>query len=401
MTARILIAIIAFALVCAGLVPALAEEPSRPPVRVTIRDDKPVVAEPTLPVDPKQHITYHFAGAPMAFGLLVDGQRINYQTQGGIMSMFKIDGQMIQPGFTPGRLEANQAPLPPQRGKVRNGKLTTYVVKNIRITQTVEVVPGRPTPKPMPGQTLRLTTVLVRYFVENKDTQPHSFAMRVFMDVLLVDNDGALFAAPNFPNKILDGIELKDKKVPDYLQVLRRPDLKNPLYVTHFTYDLGKQRERPDRVVLTNLGAGFGQWEVRAIPAMGDSAMAMFWENRTLKPGEKRELAYSYGEGIASNPESEGKVILALGGSFEPGKLFNITAYVEDPSPGQSLTLELPPGMERIEGKEIQPVPAPTEDGKSIVLWRARVARTGEYALRVRSSMGVTHTKVITISRAN
>jgi hypothetical protein len=153
-------------------------------------------------------------------------------------------------------------------------------------------------------------------------------------------------------------------------------------------------------VILTNLGAFANLWDIRAIPAMGDSAMAMYWDKRTLQPGSKRELAYSYGQGIASNPENEGKVEVALGGSFEPGKLFNVTAYVEDPAPGQTLTLELPAGMERMEGKELQPVPAPAAEGNSIVMWKARVCRTGEYALRVRSSTGVTQTKVITISKA-
>jgi hypothetical protein len=401
MTPRLTLGLLTW-LFAAVLWPARAEEaaPARPPVRVTIRDDKPVVVEVALPIEPVQRITYHFAGQPMAFGLLVDGKRINYQTPGGIQTTFKIDERIIQPGLAPGRLEVNRAPLPPHLGKKRIGEQAVYVFENVRFTQTVEVVPGKPSARYEPGQKRRLDTVLVRYFLENKDNRPHTIALRVFMDVLLVDNDGALFAAPNFPNKILDGIMLKDKQVPDYLQVLQRPDLKNPGYVAHFTYALGRQRERPSRVVLTGLRA-FNQWEMQALQAGGDSAMAMFWDAKTLPPGSKRELAYSYGQGIASNPENEGRVEVALGGSFEPGKLFSVTAYVEDPQPGQALALELPPGMERLEGKEWQPVPAPSASGNSIVLWKARVRRTGEFALRVRSSTGVTQTKLITISRAN
>jgi len=376
------------------LVPALADDLK--PFRVTIRDEKPVVVEAVLPVDPVQHITYQFGG-PMDFGLLVDGKRLTFSQVGGIMTLFKIDEQILQPGAPPGRI--TKGPLPPHQGKKRVGEQAIYAYNNVRVTQTVEVVPSKPSAK-APAQKRRMDVVLVRYFVENKDARPHKFALRVFLDMLLVDNDGALFAAPNFPNKILDGVELKGKQVPDYLQVLQRPDLKNPMYVSHFTYALGRERERPDRVILTNLGAFVNPWEIRAIPAMGDSAMGMYWDTRTLQPGTRRELAYSYGEGIASNPENEGKVQVTLGGSFEPGKLFNITAYVEDPPPGQTLTLELPPGMERIEGKELQPVPAPGADGTSIVVWKARVQRIGEHALRVRSSTGVTQTKLITISQA-
>src|SRR5262249_47116429 len=96
----------------------------------------------------------------------------------------------------------------------------------------------------------------------------------------------------------------------------------------------------------------------------------------------------------------EGKVSVALGGSFEPNKLFTVTAQVDDPVPGQRLTLDLPPGMERVEGKEMQVVPPPSAaTGSSLVLWKAKVLRLGQFPLRVRSSTGVTQTKNITISR--
>ena len=401
MTSRIAGGLLAISFVSVVLLPAIADDASRirRPYHVTIRDDKPIVVEPKLPVDPVQHVLYQF-GQPMAFGVQVDGKRLCFSPMGGIMTQFKIDNLVLQPGQGPGRLEMNRSPLPPHRTRKRVGEQAVYVYNNLRIAQTVEIVPGNPGPRPKAGETARMNVVLVRYFIENKDSRPHDFGLRVFLDMLLVDNDGALFAAPNFPDKILDGVELKGKQVPTYLKVLQRPDLKNPLYVAHFTYDLGRGRDRPDRVVLTGLRAFNGLWDIQAVQAMGDSAMAMFWDSKPIQPGGKRELAYSYGEGIADKLENDGQVQMAVGGSFEPGKLFDITAYVEDPVPGQSLALELPAGMERMDGKALQPVPAPTAEGKSIVLWKGRVQRPGEYALRVRSSTGVTHTKLITVSRS-
>ena len=76
--------------------------------------------------------------------------------------------------------------------------------------------------------------------------------MRFFMDVYVVNNDGAWFAAPNQPGKILDGVELKDKTMPDYLQLLQMPNLQNPGFVGHLTFNLGKSVEGPNRVVLTS-----------------------------------------------------------------------------------------------------------------------------------------------------
>ncbi len=368
----------------------------RPAVQVKIQDEKPVVVEQVLPLDPVKHINVQHGGA-MNTRLTVDNKTLHL---GFIYTVFHIDGQIVPVGQAPGRLEINNAPLPRRPGgKARDGNMSVFVYKNLRLTQTVEVVPTKPGPKPPPGAKRRLDAAVVRYLIENKDTKPHKVGVRANMDVFWIDNDGALFAAPNQPGKILDGVELQGKKVPEYLQVLQRPNLQAPGEIAHFTYSLGSKFEPPTRVILTRLGAWRDAWNMNPQPAMGDSAMGMYWDPVEVKPGGKREAAYAYGQGIATNPENEGKVEVALGGSFEPGKRFTVTAYVEDPIPGQSLALELPPGMERVEGGAVQPVPPVTDDGNCLVRWQARVQRLGEFALRVRSSNGVTYTKLITVSR--
>src|SRR5207237_6115592 len=99
-----------------------------------------------------------------------------------------------------------------------------------------------------------------------------------------ITNDGALFAAPNFPNKILDGIELKGKTLPPFVQCLERPDLRNPGYVAHLTLDLGSGLEKASRVVLSSHGAGgFGMWDMPVMQAMGDSALAVFFDPKEIK----------------------------------------------------------------------------------------------------------------------
>jgi hypothetical protein len=70
---------------------------------------------------------------------------------------------------------------------------------------------------------------------------------------------------------------------------------------------------------------------------------------QNLKHGAKRTLVWACGAGIASDPEPDGNIALTLSGYFKPGKLFSILAAVDDPAPGQTLALELPPGMERVE----------------------------------------------------
>jgi hypothetical protein len=396
-----------FSILCGLLVAGAAlssgqeGEAPKPAVLVKIQDEKPTIVEMDLPVDPVKHITYQAAGN-MGIVLRVENKTMHL---GNIYTNVKIGEQVTLPNA----IRQNMRLPKRSDGKERDGIMGIYEQGKIRITQTLEVTPTKPGPHPSAGKKtplptppkLRLDSVMIRYLVENKDTVPHKVGVRVGMDLFWVNNDGALFASPTTePGKVLDGVELKDKAVPDFLQVLQQPNIKNPGEVAHFSYNFGRAVERPNRLVLTRLGAQAPDgWNWIPTMAMGDSAFAMFWDPVEIRPGGKRELAYAYGKGVAISPKSEEEVKIVLGGSFEPGKLFTISAYVRDPGPGQTLALELPAGMERVEGKELQPVAGGNEDGDAMVLWKARVQRTGQFTVRIRSSSGVTQTKVISISR--
>ena len=393
------------ALLAAGWVASSGQEPPRAdnPYRITIKDDKPVVVEVALPIDPTQRIRYQ----PQGLTAMVNAE----QGQTLHLSHFptlNIDGQMVQvggfggvgvPPGRGGRFEKQDQPLGKSAGgKMRQGFQTVYLHnKDLRVTFTCEVVPTKAQGK---AQKRRSDSLLLRYLVENKGQQPHKFGLRVYMDVYIINNDGALFAAPTFPGKILDGIELKDKTLPDYVQLLEQPNLQNPGFVAHLTLNLGKSLEMPERVVLTRHGIGFGTWDMQPQPSGGDSALGIFWEPKEIKPGGKREFAYGYGQGIVLPPEGEGQYEVKLGGSFEPGKLFTVTAVVSDPAPGQALSLQLPEGVELVEGRTTQPVPSPLEfQANSVVMWKARVTRPGAFPLQIRSSSGTTLTKLVTVEK--
>jgi hypothetical protein len=240
--------------------------------------------------------------------------------------------------------------------------------------------------------------VRVTHAAHNTDTVAHDIACRTTIDILINANDGALFASPTtHPGKILNGQVLEGKAFPEFLHVLERPDLNNPGMVAVMTFK-HHRGINPNKMVLTQLGAlGLaGGWEIPAQPA-GDSACAIYWPDKKLQPGEKCEFVWGYGGGLASDPENDGKVTLGLGGSFEPHKLFTITATIDDPAPSQTLTLDLPAGLELVEGREIQPVPPPANDGSSMVLWKARVQRLGDYHIRVHSSAGTISSKHVSV----
>ena len=389
------------ALLAAGWVTAVGQDPTPgSPYKIIIKDEKSAVIEQALPVDPVQRVRFNPSGMCAQINsengqtlhlshfttMNINGQTFNDQGFGG-----------LQPN---GRYEKLNQPLGKSAsGRTRTGFTTVYVHdKDLRITFTCELAATKPQGKVAKR---RSDAVLLRYLVENKGQKTYKFGMRVYMDVYVITNDGALFAAPTHPGKILDGIELKGKALPDYVQMLQNPDLKNPGFVSHLTLNLGGSLEKPERVVLTRHGAGFGGWDMPAMASMGDSACGVFWQPIEIKPGGKREFGYGYGQGIVPAIEGEGQYEVRLGGSFEPGKIFTVTAVVSDPPAGQALTLELPEGVEAVEGRALQPVPPPSEDSaNSAVMWKARVTRPGTFPLHVRSSTGTTLTKVVTVEKA-
>jgi len=378
---------------------AQAQEHSGP-VKVFVKDGKVVSAAPELAVDPTIAISIGHGGG-FRWGLTVDGKRITCSPQGSIWLQAKIDGAEVNIGDD-GRIFAIAPMLNPKMagGKKPKALVATWNSGTLHFTQSLEIVPGRPVVKLGPGAKRRLDTCLCRYVVENKGTTEKLVELRTGVDILVGNNDGALFAAPTlFPGKLLDGVLLQGKTMPDFVQVMEQPDPKNPGFFGVLTTKFGSRVDGPSRVALTGLGA-FGAWDVNIMQANGDSALAVYWEAKKLKPGEKREMVFAYGGGVASNPESEGKVAIGLSGSFEPGKKFTITAHVDDPVPSQALTLELPDGMKLLEGKVIQPVPEATEGGNSIVVWKATVERLGEFDLKIHGSNGVTQIKSLRIVAA-
>lgn len=378
-----------------GLVALSAYSGDKPvrPVKVKVEEEKAVVVEAELPVDPTEGVRFQPTGNFFLQINDISGQNLHlshYPT-------FKIDGTATQPGIEGGMMPLKNTPLPKSKsGKVRKGYMNTFRNGDIEITQWVELAPGK---TPVPGGKRQMDTVLIKYTLENKGTRPHSVGMRTYMDTYVIDNDQCLFATPNRPGKILDGVEFKGKDVPEYVQMLQRPDLKNPGYVAHMTLNLGGATEKPDSLILTRHQGSADNWTIMVIGGGGDSGLAVFYEPKELKPGQKREYAYTHGRGIGSPISAEGQFQVNFSGSFEIGKTFTISAMIADPAPGQSLELDLPKGLARVEGKHVQPVPETVGDsGYSMVVWKGRVEEMGRFPIRIKSSTGVTQTKVLTLS---
>lgn len=363
-----------------------AQEPA--PAKVRFLEPRTEGVAALAPVDPATRITIQYA-SQMMFGLMAPPNRM-LSTGVAIRTHFKVDDRLVMP------TTAARQNLPPgPGGQPREGILAPFAHDNLMIAQSIEVVPSQG--RNAEGKRLR-DAVLVKYHVENRGDVARRVGVRMRMDAMCGNNDGALFAAPNFPGKILDGIELKGDTLPEYVKILERPNLNDPGMVGHFALRMKGGLIGPDRFVCTGHGVPDQGWDVPARPAGGDSDVALFWEPRLVPPRGSVTFAYGYGVGLATLPEAMGRVRVNLAGSFEPGQMFAIQATVEDPVPGQSLTLELPPGLVRLEGKEIQSVPSPTEHGiQSLVTWKGRVTKLGEFPIRIRSSTGIAVTRTVVV----
>jgi hypothetical protein len=383
------------------------------PVKVLIKDEDTIdvhaatcmIAE----VDPKARVLWQY-GPGMRFGIgAVETKKLlTYSANGATnQTMLRVNGQIGEYGGPLGSFLERDTRLPanPAR-KTHGGSKSVWVSGKIYYTQILELVPSKQpvelAPRDSRGAKLLLDTVQVRYLIENKDTKTFRAGLRAQIDTLIGGNDGVPFTAPGLGRLVTHFADFpKVAPIPDFIQALERPSLRDPGTVAHLSLKLGSGIETPSRVSLTHWpGGGYPNWDVPLVPIAGDSAVVLYWNDKPLKPGETREMGFAYGLGNVISNDPGGKLGVTLGGSFEPGEAFTVTAYVQGPQKGQTLALELPQGLERIEGDEVQNVP-PLAPGaaSSIVTWKVKVLDTGNFPLRVVSSNGLAQAKTISIAR--
>jgi hypothetical protein len=371
----------------------------------------------------------------MRFGLTLEGgpsgghsKRLTYEQDGTTNNTcVRLDGHEWLFGERPFRLsDGAYAGLWPGRwlvrderlgndshGNPRSGRRSAWVYdsQKVEVTQTVELVAGEPG-----GD---IDTCLVRYRIENKDSRSHDIGIRFLLDTYIGGNDGVPFLIPGASRLCDTSLTLRGEQVPQFIQACEREDLSDPGTVARLLLRAGGGLEPPDRVTLSawpnpalaNRDDRCKQektlWEVPVLPIKSlpeaDSAVTMYWDDRTLAPGAVREVGFAYGLGSLAGSEGGGQLAVSVGGSFTPGGELTVTAYVRDPSPGQNVTLQLPGGFVVSGGEATQrvpPLPPEASSHNSPVTWRVTApALTGDYDFTVRSSNGASQSQRVTIQR--
>ena len=133
-----------------------------------------------------------------------------------------------------------------------------------------------------------------------------------------------------------------------------------------------------------------------------DSCVALYWTEEVMAPATQRAMAFTYGLGRVSSADT-GNLGLTVGGSFRPGEVFTVTAYVKEPQPAQKVKLFLPPELsleESTEGRKQNVEQVVDQAGDyNQVSWRVRSSTQGDYRVEVASGVTRAH-QMIRIRKA-
>lgn len=325
-------------------------------------------------------------GKPLIYGVPDPGPWTSYTT-------VQVDGQnYVFGGPTddrPGRAgrygTAIQAPT-----RVGNEQIVaTWRVGPVEATQTVGFVKSLTTGLP--------DTARIAYTLRNPDARSHEVGLRMALDTMLGENDGAPFRVGN--RAITTDTFFSGEAIPDFWQAF--DSLGAPQVTAQGTLR-GGEVTTPDRAYFTNWGAlADGAWDFSFQPGRDftrlgefelDSALALLWSARPLAPGESRTYVAHYGLGGITIVPGRLAVGVTAPAEVVAGRdvTFPVVAYVQNTGEGTARGVKarvvLPPGFSLTSGAAAQEVSDVPVNGTAQVSWRVRVPQTarGEFRFTVR-----------------
>ena len=151
-------------------------------------------------------------------------------------------------------------------------------------------------------------TARIRYVVTNVDTQPHDVGVRVMLDTMLNNNDGAPFRVNGAA--ISNETDFVGDAVPNFFDVFYNLDV--PGISARGTLR-GAGATTPDRFVISSwpdIEGTVYDFTVNTNQLVtSDSAVGIYWNPITLAPGEQRVLITYYG--VSSGLGGGGLVVVA------------------------------------------------------------------------------------------
>jgi hypothetical protein len=258
--------------------------------------------------------------------------------------------------------------------------------QEVRVYQRLELVVGE--------QTGLIDTLLVHYTLENRSTARHTVGIRVMIDTFIGANDGVPFTIPTQKELLTTKKDFPEKDIPDYIQALEYPDPEQPGTVAHMGLKgikLGDLVLDPiDRLRICRWPGSHVRWDWEPLAIddnsdggrAKDSCVVLYWNPEVLNPGQRRDVAFTYGLNRIAATSSGARLGLTAGGNFRVNGEFTLTAYIKNPEAGQKVLLEkLPEGLQLVEGQEFEQAVPGGEYGQ--VSWRIKGKSEGKKSLTV------------------
>lgn len=237
----------------------------------------------------------------------------------------------------------------------------------VAVTQTLRLRSNRFSQRP--------DMVEARYLLRNEGPQTISVGLRALFDVKLDNNDGAPYFIPG-QGTVAQEVDFRGAAVPDYWLAFASPRfdadglramglLRDPAFVA------------PDRLVIARwFLLQNSRWDYSIEPTQvvtRDSAVAMYFNPRSLEPGRTVEHATAYGLHTAGG----GEAFLTAPAEVNCGENLTVAAFVSNfaltPLVGGTANLRVGAGLTMEPGEQAdKPLPDVPPGGASSVAWRLR-----------------------------
>ncbi|WP_300386199.1 hypothetical protein [Clostridium sp.] len=167
-----------------------------------------------------------------------------------------------------------------------------YKYRNIEVKQTLQIVKNTFN---------NYDDGMYKYTVTNNDSISHSVGVRIMIDTMIQDNDGAQLFIPNI-GTINNEMDFAGSDIPRYWQVLYSNDNLNTSAKGTL---ISEVVTTPDRFVIAawpNIKITTWDYEINnSIAITSDSAVAIYWNSVIIEPGESREFITFYGLNTIEN----------------------------------------------------------------------------------------------------
>lgn len=237
---------------------------------------------------------------------------------------------------------------------IDNRLVSTWQLGPIEVTQTLEFARS--------STTGLMDSVRIEYRLHNHDDVFHDVGLRLMLDTMLGQNDGAPFRLDNLA-LLSDTVFYRDQ-IPEFWQAF--DSLSNPQVMAQGTLR-GTDVSTPDRVYFSNWGSlADDLWNFDFQPGRDfmrkgefelDSTIAMYWDGRPLPPKQTATYVSYYGLGgvtIAPGDLSVGLTAptqVVSDTRFEES--YTVVAYIQNNGEGDARDIKarivLPEGLQLVE----------------------------------------------------